>query len=82
MGPTVATLSLGSPAVMRFRPKKKNAIGTPGNNAKGEKPAVVTIPLYHGDICIMHGVQLQKNYEVCTTLAVLATNTNDDFSTR
>ncbi|KAK6199672.1 hypothetical protein LQW54_009990 [Pestalotiopsis sp. IQ-011] len=63
LGPTVATLSLGSPAVMRFRPKKKNAIGTPGNNAKGEKPAVVTIPLYHGDICIMHGVQLQKNYE-------------------
>lgn len=82
MGPTVATLSLGSPAVMRFRPKKNNKIGIAGKNIRGEKLAVVTIPLYHGDICIMHSVELQKNYEVCMTLVILETNTNDDSSTR
>ncbi|ETS85009.1 hypothetical protein PFICI_03034 [Pestalotiopsis fici W106-1] len=63
LGPTVATLSLGSPSIMRFRPKKKSKVGPEVKNLRSLKPAVVSIPLYHGDIVIMHGTELQKNYE-------------------
>ncbi|KAF2999511.1 hypothetical protein E8E14_001335 [Neopestalotiopsis sp. 37M] len=75
LGPTVATLSLGSPSIMRFRPKKKSPIGEDGKKKKktpnstdskrrgGNKAAVISIPLFHGDIVIMHGTELQKHYE-------------------
>ncbi|KAK6085320.1 hypothetical protein SCUP234_02868 [Seiridium cupressi] len=63
LGPTVATLSLGSPSVMRFRPKTKNRIGTAGSNKKRDKNPVISFPLYHGDICIMHGVDVHKFYD-------------------
>ncbi|KAH8662109.1 hypothetical protein BX600DRAFT_437531 [Xylariales sp. PMI_506] len=63
LGPTVATLSVGSPSVMRFRPKKNCSIGTAGKNKKGVKPPVLSFPLFHGDICVMHGTTIHKLYE-------------------
>ncbi|KAI0130179.1 hypothetical protein BJ170DRAFT_720338 [Xylariales sp. AK1849] len=63
LGPTVATLSLGSPAVMRFRPKKKTTIGTVGNNKELLRMPVVSFTLNHGDIVIMHGTEIHKFYE-------------------
>ncbi|KAI1873938.1 uncharacterized protein JN550_003207 [Neoarthrinium moseri] len=66
LGPTVASLSLGSPSVMRFRPKKRNSIGhTPKtlDDKSKNKPAVLSFPLYHGDICIMHGTDVHRLYE-------------------
>jgi hypothetical protein len=62
---------------MRFRPKKKSPIGedekkkkktpnsTDSKRRGGNKAAVVSIPLFHGDIVMMHGTELQKHYEVC-----------------
>ena len=55
LGPTVATLSLGSPAIMSFRPKKKHV--------KNHKE-VLSFPLYHGDMVVMHGAEIHKYYEV------------------
>lgn len=62
LGPTVATLSLGCQAVMRFRPKSKVNIGS-SNNAKGTKGDVLKLVLEHGDIVIMHGEKIQKLYD-------------------
>ncbi|KAF9263398.1 hypothetical protein L218DRAFT_999717 [Marasmius fiardii PR-910] len=55
LGPTVAGLSLGSPALMHFR---RRARGTPGKHE-----AILTVVLRHGDVLIMHGDGVQKNYE-------------------
>ncbi|KAK8067960.1 hypothetical protein PG996_007072 [Apiospora saccharicola] len=63
LGPTVATLSLGSPAVMRFRPKQKTTLGQAGSGKKGDKPAVISFALNHGDIVIMHGSDIHREYE-------------------
>lgn len=51
---------------MRYRPKKKNKIGTIGKGKKGLKFPVMSFPLYHGDICIMHGIDIHKYYDVST----------------
>ena len=64
LGPTVATLSLGSPAVMRFRPKRRTKLGQAGSGKTGDKPAVVSFILNHGDIVIMHGTDIHREYEV------------------
>lgn len=66
LGPTVATLSLGSAATMSFRPKSKNSLGVDGGrrNAVGTKPDVLKITLEHGDLVVMHGRDIQKLYEV------------------
>jgi hypothetical protein len=63
LGPTIATLSLGCDAVMRFRPKAKSNIGEKGTNSKGTRKDVLRILLQHGDIVIMHGTLIQKHYE-------------------
>ncbi|KAK1656092.1 hypothetical protein BDP81DRAFT_278022, partial [Colletotrichum phormii] len=63
LGPTVATLSLGSPAIMFFAKKTKNV-----KNAKKTKkdeeyrPVVLKFPLYHGDIVVMHGSRIHEKY--------------------
>ncbi|KAK8040511.1 hypothetical protein PG991_000299 [Apiospora marii] len=63
LGPTVATLSLGSPAIMRFRPKKRTKLGQEGTTKNGDKPAVLSFVLNHGDIVIMHGTDIHREYE-------------------
>ena len=111
LGPTIATLSLGGPAIMTMRMKERywkgytkslnynphepvlpgaaleherrqlNALhGTitaeefekrrkfmyaQGKEAlKGQPPVLLTMPLDHGSIIIMHGAEMQKYYEV------------------
>ncbi|KAH9889190.1 hypothetical protein F4778DRAFT_394885 [Xylariomycetidae sp. FL2044] len=49
VGPTVATLSLGSPSMMAFELKKS-------------KKTVISFVLQHGDIVIMHGHGIQRLY--------------------
>ena len=62
----MATLSLGSPATMRFRPKKKATIGKgSGRKSDENKKEVLALTLNHGDIVVMHGTAIQKLYEVC-----------------
>ncbi|CAI4210833.1 unnamed protein product [Parascedosporium putredinis] len=57
LGPTVATLSLGSPSTMSFRPKLK------GKDKKGNT-SVLDLRLLHGDIVVMHGTDIHRCYEV------------------
>ncbi|KAL0937584.1 uncharacterized protein CTRU02_207315 [Colletotrichum truncatum] len=54
LGPTVATLSLGSPAQMAFRHKKSYA---------KNKLVVLKFPLCHGDLVVMHGTRIHRAYE-------------------
>ena len=63
LGPTVATLSLGSQAVMTLRPKAKCRVGAESKNAKGTKVDVLKMVLRHGDLVVMHGTGIQKLYE-------------------
>ncbi|KAI1408519.1 hypothetical protein F5Y13DRAFT_204698 [Hypoxylon sp. FL1857] len=55
LGPNVASLSLGSPSVMKFQPKKKSGI------EDGQSP-VASIILKHGDMVVMHAGGIHKNY--------------------
>ncbi|KAI0138031.1 hypothetical protein F4776DRAFT_72636 [Hypoxylon sp. NC0597] len=55
LGPTVASVSLGSISYMKFFPKKRSGIGY-------EKAAVLSLLLKHGDMMVMHGALIQKNY--------------------
>ncbi|KAG7098843.1 hypothetical protein E1B28_000746 [Marasmius oreades] len=55
LGPTVAGLSLGSPALMHFRRR--------GRGPSGKHESVLTVVLRHGDVLVMHGNGVQKNYE-------------------
>ncbi|KAH8660819.1 hypothetical protein BGZ60DRAFT_492180 [Tricladium varicosporioides] len=65
LGPTVASLSLGSSATMSFRPKSKNTIQSPPQrgNAKGEKKPVLSFVIEHGDIVVMKGSGIHGYYE-------------------
>ncbi|KAJ7932121.1 alpha-ketoglutarate-dependent dioxygenase AlkB-like protein, partial [Mycena leptocephala] len=56
LGPVVAGLSLGSPAVMNFRTAVK-----PQN---GQHRAELTLLLQHGDILVMEGAGVQDYYEL------------------
>jgi len=51
-------------ATMSFRPKSKSSIGQKRKGAKGNKDAVLSFTLQHGDIMVMHGPLVQKLYEV------------------
>lgn len=51
----MATLSLGSPAVMAFRVKRKHGGGT---------AETLKFPIYHGDMVVMHGTDIHQYYEV------------------
>ncbi|KAL0577023.1 hypothetical protein V5O48_004957 [Marasmius crinis-equi] len=55
LGPTVAGLSLGSPAIMHFRRRVR------GPFVRNE--IALTVILKHGDVLIMDGEGVQKNYE-------------------
>ncbi|KAK0655894.1 hypothetical protein B0T16DRAFT_292826, partial [Cercophora newfieldiana] len=65
LGPTVAALSLGSPSIMKFRPKKKetgfnNAVG---RDARGLFKTILEVPMKHGDMMVMHGSRIHGIYE-------------------
>ncbi|KAK3336035.1 hypothetical protein B0T19DRAFT_408328 [Cercophora scortea] len=65
LGPTVAALSLGSPSVMRFRPKIKSGLGefvAKRSNGKFFMD-VLEVPMKHGDMMVMHGPAIQQLYE-------------------
>ncbi|KAK0703506.1 hypothetical protein B0T26DRAFT_744306 [Lasiosphaeria miniovina] len=64
LGPTVAALSLGSPSIMKFRPKVKIDFGKHlPKNLKGLYRDVLEAPMKHGDIMVMHGQAIHKLYE-------------------
>lgn len=54
LGPTVSSLSLGSVALMHFRPMKKKG--------KSNKK-VLSLVLRHGDVLVMDGAAIQEFYE-------------------
>ncbi|THH15639.1 hypothetical protein EW146_g4864 [Bondarzewia mesenterica] len=60
LGPVVASLSLGSAALMHFRLLSKYLKPTA---AKTQRKPDLTITLRHGDILVMEGVDVQKYYE-------------------
>ncbi|GAP91332.1 putative oxoglutarate iron-dependent oxygenase protein [Rosellinia necatrix] len=59
LGPTVATLSLGSPSIMRFRGKRKAGF----ENTIGNGRVMLSFVLQHGDMVVMHGTKIHKHYE-------------------
>ncbi|RYC60024.1 hypothetical protein CHU98_g6177 [Xylaria longipes] len=59
LGPTVATLSLGSPSIMRFRGKKKAGF----EDTIGAHRVMLSFILEHGDMVIMHGTKIHQHYE-------------------
>ncbi|KAI0521616.1 hypothetical protein F5B22DRAFT_661958 [Xylaria bambusicola] len=59
LGPTVATLSLGSPSIMSFRGKKKTGFGTEDKAS----PALLSFIVEHGDAVIMHGTRIHQYFE-------------------
>ncbi|KAI1427372.1 hypothetical protein F5Y12DRAFT_792393 [Xylaria sp. FL1777] len=65
LGPTVATLSLGSPSKMQFRGKKNSGF----ENTIGEKGVMLSFVLEHGDIVIMHGTKIHQHYEHAVSAA-------------
>ncbi|KAI1827677.1 hypothetical protein F4861DRAFT_535882 [Xylaria intraflava] len=65
LGPTVATLSLGSPAIMRFRSKGKSGM----EDTIGANNVMLSFVLEHGDMVIMHGTKIHQHYEHAVTAA-------------
>jgi len=57
LGPTIATLSLGSPSSMMFRCKKKYS------DRKVDRKECLRVLLNHGDMVVMHGIDIHKFYE-------------------
>ena len=66
LGPTVAALSLGSPSLMKFRPKRK--WNFPVEKLSKDYKTVLEVPMKHGDIMVMHGKAIQRYYEVCLSV--------------
>ncbi len=66
LGPVVAALSLGSPSVMKFRPKRKTSFLLPTVQDRGNVSykEVLEVPMKHGDMMVMAGTEIQKVYEV------------------
>ncbi|KAJ2986248.1 hypothetical protein NUW58_g5117 [Xylaria curta] len=63
LGPTVATLSLGSPSVMNFRAKKKADFG---DKLRADR-VLLSFVVEHGDLVIMHGTKIHKYYDHAVT---------------
>ncbi|KAK4229938.1 hypothetical protein QBC38DRAFT_69141 [Podospora fimiseda] len=65
LGPVVAALALGSPCLMRFRPKAKTGFQLPVGKDRGKTAykEVLEVCMRHGDIMVMSGTQIQKLYE-------------------
>ncbi|KAK2001110.1 hypothetical protein LX36DRAFT_629421 [Colletotrichum falcatum] len=53
LGPTVATLSLGSPALMSFKTKKSYSV---------KEKKVLQLTIFHGDLVVMHGTRIHQAY--------------------
>jgi len=65
LGPTVAALALGSPSLMKFRPKKRSGFGLPMTGGRSPQYMdVLEVPMKHGDMMVMHGSRIQGLYEV------------------
>lgn len=66
LGHTVATLSLGAPSVMSFRPKKRSGLKMFGRQGgkDGTYPAIIKFACRHGDYVVMHGRGIHALYEV------------------
>ncbi|KAI2781474.1 hypothetical protein F4815DRAFT_492668 [Daldinia loculata] len=62
LGPNVASLSLGSPSVIKFSPKRGIDIGDPIDLGKKKRGSFLSVKLKHGDMLVMHGEQIQKLY--------------------
>ncbi|KAI1392335.1 uncharacterized protein F4822DRAFT_441355 [Hypoxylon trugodes] len=62
LGPNVASLSLGSPSVMKFAPKKGVNIGSAKDIENKNRKPVLSLLLEHGDMLVMHGEIIQKLY--------------------
>lgn len=81
LGPTVASISLGGSAIMKFRPKagkKRGALKRKGVDGeddaedeaspkKGSKRDKLILELNHGDMMIMSGARIQEVYEHAVT---------------
>ena len=48
---------------MSFRPKKKKVRGQP----RESNGSVLDLPLFHGDMVVMHGTEIHRCYEVSLT---------------
>jgi len=70
LGPLIAGLSLGAPALMHFRPHyhhEQNPL---------QKGVVLSLILHHGDVLVMDGLDVQKFYEhtvIPTSFRIAAT---------
>jgi alkylated DNA repair dioxygenase AlkB len=66
LGPVVASLSLGSPALMRFRPVPGKYSPPEATDTIRRKtpPIALTLTLRHGDVLIMDGAEIQEYYQV------------------
>ncbi|KAF8070689.1 hypothetical protein FPV67DRAFT_1036975 [Lyophyllum atratum] len=72
LGPVVAGLSLGSPALMHFRVHHKYL----REDEIEHKPIALTVVLRHGDVLVMDGAGVQESYEhtvVPTNFRIAAT---------
>lgn len=69
LGPIVASLSLGSPAIMKFRPVPSKWMSDDGQLKEGRKtpPVVIELTLRHGDALVMEGAEIQEYYQVRKT---------------
>lgn len=64
LGPTVATLSLGSSARMLFAEKTKYNPKTKKGTRSTARNQVLAFPVHHGDMVVMHGAQVHQQYDV------------------
>ncbi|KAG5647047.1 hypothetical protein DXG03_001417 [Asterophora parasitica] len=81
LGPFVAGLSLGSPALMHFRAHRKFRLD---EEAKTQAIAL-TVVLRHGDILVMDGDGVQEGYEhtvIPTNFRIAATARSINVTTR
>ncbi|GLB37675.1 putative 2OG-Fe(II) oxygenase superfamily protein [Lyophyllum shimeji] len=81
LGPLVAGLSLGAPALMHFRMHHKHQ----GEDEIERKGILLTIVLRHGDVLVMDGAGVQEHYEhtvVPTNFRIAATARKIDLQPR
>ncbi|KAF8495854.1 hypothetical protein JB92DRAFT_2817986 [Gautieria morchelliformis] len=65
LGPTIASLSLGATATMRFRPipSKWRPEESSDGILRKSPPVVLSLTLQHGDVLIMEGADIQEYYQ-------------------
>ena len=74
LGPIIASLSLGLPATMRFRPVPSRWYSDEEvveGVIRKSPPIVLTLTLRHGDVLIMEGAKIQEYYQVGNMAAVV-----------